>query len=190
MSFNTLISATQLHEQFGHPHYVIIDCRFNLADSDAGSKAYRHSHIPGAHYLHLDKDLSSTVRHYTGRHPLPNFSRLATKLGNLGVSSNSQVIVYDDANGAIAARLWWLLRVMGHEKVALLNGGINAWESAGFAVTTTLPKASGAPFRVYLDDQQWLSALNVENALAAQSITLIDARAQERFLELTQKLTA
>ncbi len=181
MSFSNLISSTQLFQHLHHRPWVIIDCRFNLADSQAGATAYRHGHIPGAHYLHLDNDLSSAVKHYTGRHPLPDFKILAKKLGTLGVSNTHQVIAYDDANGAFAARLWWLLRVMGHEDVAVLDGGIPHWQQHDFEITTSLPKPAPCTFRVYLDDQQWLSALQLENALATQAITLLDARTEERY---------
>ncbi|MDD4906124.1 MAG: sulfurtransferase [Methylobacter tundripaludum] len=181
MTYTTLISTETLHQQLNNSNWIIIDCRFSLADTEAGAKAYRHGHIPNARYAHLDKDLSSSITDFTGRHPLPNFALLAKKLGDWGVTNTSQVVVYDDAGGAFAGRLWWLLRCMGHDKVAVLNGGIKQWQKQGLPVTTTLPTVKPATFRPYLNDVAWLSALQVQNNMAKKSICLIDARTPERY---------
>ncbi|EGW20434.1 sulfurtransferase [Methylobacter tundripaludum] len=181
MTYSTLVSTETLHQQLNHPDWIIIDCRFSLADTEVGAKAYRHGHIPNAHYAHLDKDLSSAITDFTGRHPLPNFALLAKKLGDWGVTNTSQVVVYDDAGGAFADRLWWLLRCMGHDKVAVLNGGIKQWQKQGLPVTTTLPTVKPATFRPSLNDVAWLSALQVQNNMAKKSICLIDARTPERY---------
>ncbi|MGZ5077842.1 MAG: sulfurtransferase, partial [Methylobacter sp.] len=105
MTYTTLISTATLHQQLNSSNWVIVDCRFSLADTEAGAKAYRHGHIPNARYAHLDKDLSSAITDFTGRHPLPNFALLAKKLGDWGISNTSQVVAYDDAGGAFAGRL-------------------------------------------------------------------------------------
>lgn len=181
MSFNTIISAQQLADHLEARNWVVFDCRFSLADGEAGARAYRSGHIAGARYAHLDRDLSSAIRDYTGRHPLPDFRLLAQKLGAWGVNHNSQVVVYDDASSAFAGRLWWLLRCMGHDKVAVLDGGLPQWRKAGLPLTTALPKIQATHFRAYLDDQQWLSATQVENGLALGTIKLIDARTTERY---------
>ena len=181
MTYTTLISTQTLNQQLNNPDWVIVDCRFSLADTEAGAKAYRHGHIPNARYAHLDKDLSSAITDFTGRHPLPNFALLAKKLGDWGITNNSQVVAYDDAGGAFAGRLWWLLRCMGHDKVAVLDGGIKHWQKQGLPITTALPKVRPATFRPYLNDAAWLNALQVQNALAQKSICLIDARTPERY---------
>ena len=181
MTYSTLVSTETLHQQLNHPDWIIIDCRFSLADTEAGAKAYRHGHIPNARYAHLDKDLSSAITDFTGRHPLPNFALLAKKLGDWGVTNTSQVAVYDDAGGAFAGRLWWLLRCMGHDKVAVLNGGIKQWQKQGLPVTTTLPTVKPATFRPYLNEAAWLNAVQVQNSLAQKTICLIDARTPERY---------
>jgi thiosulfate/3-mercaptopyruvate sulfurtransferase len=180
MNHRTLISASELHH-FSQSDRVIIDCRFSLANSEAGSYAYRHGHIPNARYAHLDNDLSSRITDTTGRHPLPDFKELAKKLGAWGVSNHSQVVVYDDAGGAFAGRLWWLLRALGHDKVAVLDGGIKQWQQSGYSITTTLPRIKPASFRPYINDNLWLTANQVENQLARKTITLIDARTPERY---------
>jgi len=180
MNHRTLISASELHH-FSQPDWVIIDCRFSLANSEAGSYAYRHGHIPNARYAHLDNDLSSRITDTTGRHPLPDFKSLAKKLGAWGVSNHNQVVLYDDAGGAFAARLWWLLRTLGHDNVAVLDGGIKDWQRQGYDITTSLPHITPASFRAYLNDNLWLTANQVENQLARKTIKLIDARTPERY---------
>ncbi|MDP1772822.1 MAG: sulfurtransferase [Methylobacter sp.] len=181
MTYTTLVSAQTLQQQLNNPDWIIVDCRFSLADTEAGAKAYRHGHIPNARDAHLDKDLSSAITDFTGRHPLPNFALLAKKLGDWGVTNTSQVVIYDDAGGAFAGRLWWLLRCMGHDKVVLLDGGIKQWQKQGLPITTTLPRVKSATFRPYLDEAAWLNAIQVQNSLARKTICLIDARTPERY---------
>lgn len=181
MAYNTLISAETLHQHLNNANWVIVDCRFSLAEIEAGAKAYRSGHIPHARYTHLDNDLSSRITVRTGRHPLPNFTVLTKKLGNRGIANHNQVVVYDDASGAFAGRLWWLLRCLGHDNVALLDGGIKQWLKEGYKITTTLPTIKTTTFRPYLNDEFWINALQVQNNLAKKSICLIDARSPERF---------
>jgi thiosulfate/3-mercaptopyruvate sulfurtransferase len=181
MTHNTLVSAATLNENINNPKWGIIDCRFSLANSVAGSFAYRHGHLPNAHYAHLNNDLSSAITDFTGRHPLPNFTLLANKLGAWGISNDTQVIVYDDAGGAFAGRLWWLLNSLGHHKVAVLDGGIQNWLKQGHELTTTLPTLQSTIFRPYLNPTYWLTATQVQNKLAKKSICLIDARTPERY---------
>jgi thiosulfate/3-mercaptopyruvate sulfurtransferase len=180
MNYRTLINAATLQQHINQPNWVIIDCRFSLANSEAGGYAYRHGHIPNARYAHLDNDLSSRITDQTGRHPLPDFNMLANKLGAWGVSNQSQVVVYDDAGGAFAGRLWWLLRYLGHDNVAVLDGGIKHWQQH-YAITTQLPPVKSTVFRAYLNSNLWLSARQIEDALAKKAITLIDARTPERY---------
>jgi thiosulfate/3-mercaptopyruvate sulfurtransferase len=181
MNYNTLISSETLNQHLNQSDWVIIDCRFSLANTKQGKNAYQHGHIPNARYAHLDHDLSSRITPFTGRHPLPDFRVLVEKLGHWGVSNHTQVIVYDDAGGAFAGRLWWMLRHwLGHEKVAVLDGGIQAWQSH-FSLVTTLPQIKPTTFRPYLNDKQWLTAQQVQNALAQKKTCLIDARTTERY---------
>jgi thiosulfate/3-mercaptopyruvate sulfurtransferase len=181
MTYTTLISADSLHPHLNDHGWIVIDCRFSLADTEAGFSSYRHGHIPNARYAHLDKDLSATVTDLTGRHPLPVFSALANKLGAWGIDNNSQIVVYDDASGAIAGRLWWLLRCLGHVDVAVLDGGYKHWQKLGFPVTTTLPTLKPSVFRAYPGENTGLTALEVQNGLARKALCLIDARTPERY---------
>lgn len=181
MPYTTLITAEILNLNLNNPDWIIIDCRFSLTNSEAGEKAYRFGHIPNARYAHLDNDLSSPVTALTGRHPLPNLAALTKKLGYWGVDNHSQVIVYDDAGGALAGRLWWLLRYLGHNQVAVLDGGIKHWQQQGYPVTTVLPGIKRCVFRANPTNSVWLNALQVQNGLARKSICLIDARTPERY---------
>ncbi len=180
MSWNTLITAAELQVAIEQSDLVILDCRFNLMDTAAGEQAYAAGHIPGAHYLHLDNDLSSPITDTTGRHPLPNLKQLANKLGGLGINATTQVVVYDDCGGAMASRCWWLLRYLGHEKVALLDGGINAWLQNSETLETTVPNTRTVTFKADVDSHQNLA---VDQILAAQNhgAVLVDARSAERF---------
>lgn len=182
MNYNTLISVSHLSPFLQHPQWRIIDCRFSLADVDIGASAYRYGHIPGACYADLNKDLSAGVTEMTGRHPLPDFSQLARKLATWGVSNQTQVVAYDDAGGVFASRLWWLLRTMGHDRVAVLDGGIGQWQQQGLPLTTHLPgSVKKQAFRLYLNDNAWLTVAQLETALAKKQICLLDARSPERY---------
>ncbi len=181
MTYTTIISSDLLRQNINNPNWIIIDCRFSLANYDAGHYAYSHGHIPNARYADLNKDLSANPTELTGRHPLPDFNLLANKLGAWGINHQTQVVVYDDAGGAFAGRLWWLLRCLGHGKVAVLNGGIQHWQKRGYTLTTTLPNPSISEFRPYLNCSNWLNATQVQNHLAKKDICLIDARSPERY---------
>lgn len=181
MEYTTIISAPELALHLGDSNWIVFDCRFSLADTEAGAKAYRFGHIAGARYAHLDLDLSSAINDLTGRHPLPDFKLLAQKLGRWGVNNASQIVVYDDAGGAFAGRMWWLLRCLGHNRTAVLDGGIQQWLQQGYPTTTELPSIQPSAFRAYLDDTLWLNASQVQNGLARKTIKLVDARTPERY---------
>lgn len=161
MSFTKLISASELANNLHQTNWVVFDTRFNLAQPEAGAAAYRQGHIPKAHYVHLDNDLSSPITSFTGRHPLPDLQQLAKKLGQWGVNHNSQIVIYDDACGAIAARMWFLLRCLGHEQVAVLDGGLSDWQRSGFATSTHLPKIKPTIYRPYINTESVLNSCAV-----------------------------
>jgi thiosulfate/3-mercaptopyruvate sulfurtransferase len=134
MAFKTLIGVDSLAGLEGDPRLVVVDCRFDLADPGAGLRAYLRAHIPGALYADLDRDLSAPIGPLTGRHPLPAPEAFAAGIAKFGIGDDTQVVAYDDANGSIAARLWWMLRWVGHDAVAVLDGGFKAWTAQGGAV--------------------------------------------------------
>ncbi|WP_415905266.1 sulfurtransferase [Neptuniibacter sp. QD48_55] len=179
--FTTIISAEELQNHISESDWVVFDCRFNLADTSAGKNAYLDGHIPGAIYLDLDHDLSSPITLETGRHPLPDLERFVDRLAQAGVSNNSQVVVYDDCAGAMAARCWWLLRLVGHKAVAVLDGGLAAWQSLGGELNDHIPQPTSTAYTFSLLPNQNLTVAEVEQALDAQSIYLVDARAAERY---------
>jgi thiosulfate/3-mercaptopyruvate sulfurtransferase len=181
MSFTTLVNCDQLAEHLGSPTWVVVDCRFNLADPAAGEEAYTAGHIPGAHYAHLDHDLSGPITPTSGRHPLPDATKLAQRLGQWGITEHTQVVAYDDAGGAFAARLWWLLRWLGHARVAVLDGGFSAWTRGGYSTSIEVATPRPGVFVPTTDPSQWVTSAALEGLVAAGSVQLIDARDPERF---------
>ena len=180
MSFSTLVSCTTLAEHLKDPAWRVFDCRHLLSDVTYGEKSYAEGHLPGAFFMHLDRDLSSPMNGTNGRHPLPDPQTLAHKLGAAGVSRETQVVVYDDAGGMIAGRLWWLLRWLGHERVALLDGGIKQWIKEGRALSTEVPHSTHAELDVNLHD--WVVTTDdVLSNLDQQSFCVVDARGPDRF---------
>src|SRR5699024_364946 len=124
--------------------------RSNLKNQDAGEAAYFNSHLPGAFYFHLEKDLSGKVEKHGGNHPLPDMNELGSKLGDMGVTMDKKIVIYDTANDMFAARLWWLMNYIGHEKTFVLDGGYDAWVEAGYEVTSVVPEKQYAKFDVKL----------------------------------------
>ena len=177
-----LISAAQLAAAIDSPQLRIIDCRFNLLEPDAGREAYVGGHIPGAVYADLDKDLAAPVTPDSGRHPLPTAATLASTFGKLGIAEDTFVVVYDNQGGAVAARGWWLLRWLGHNKVALLDGGLAAWTAQGSSLEEGVTAVESQDF---VAERQNGWTIEVEEIAAAiengSDLRLIDARAAARF---------
>jgi thiosulfate/3-mercaptopyruvate sulfurtransferase len=178
--FTTLISAAQLAACLDDPNTLVVDCRFDLAQPDAGRAAYLAEHIPGAVYAHLDHDLSSAITPDSGRHPLPDPEAFARTLSSWGVTAQTQVIAYDADNSAFAARLWWLLRWVGHRAVAVLDGGFKAWREAQLPTTQEIPTRTRSEFVARADRDAWVDANELAQRLAS-GWRLLDARAPERF---------
>lgn len=178
--FTTLISAQELAQRLSASDVLVVDCRFDLANPDSGENAYRAAHIPGAIYAHLDRDLSSPITPTSGRHPLPDPEQFAATLGAWGVTPETQVIAYDADNSAFAARLWWLLRWVGHRAVAVLDGGFKAWTTAGLPTTSDIPTRARSNFEAHPDRSMWVSTDEIPTRLQ-EGWRLLDARAPERF---------
>jgi thiosulfate/3-mercaptopyruvate sulfurtransferase len=182
MAMKTLISAAELLAQLNSAHPpVLLDCSFDLADTEAGRRTWQAAHLPGAQYLHLDDDLSGPKSGSNGRHPLPERAALAATLGRCGIGPATPVVAYDAQGGPYAARAWWLLCWLGHEDVAVLDGGVAAWRAAGGALQTQAPAAaaSTAPYPLHAPALATLDAAAVRAGLGR--LNLIDARAGERF---------
>jgi thiosulfate/3-mercaptopyruvate sulfurtransferase len=159
---------------------VVFDCRFDLADADFGREAYLSGHIPGASFLDLERDLSGPKTGRNGRHPLPDPARLAARLEECGVGNHTQVVAYDDASGMFAARLWWLLRWLGHRRVAVLDGGLQAWIRAAQALDDEFPEPRVATYTLSLRGGHVDSGY-VAAHLGKPGMVLIDARSPDRF---------
>jgi len=180
MKFTTLISPDQLAQHLHAPQLRIFDCRFALTRPQSGRQAYAKAHIPGACYAHLNEDLSAPVTPTSGRHPLPDPRALAEKLGRWGVDRDKQVVVYDDSFGSMAVRLWWLLRWLGHDAVALLDGGFPAWQKQGRELSAEIPVVRPTEFHPAPDDSMRVDSAAMLAALQQKRL-IIDARAEERF---------
>ena len=181
MSFTTLIDAATLQSQLEHPDWRIVDVRHQLTDTGYGERAYAEAHLPGAVFMHCDRDLSGPMTGSNGRHPLPDRSQLIARLGEIGIGPRTQVVVYDDAQGMIAGRLWWLLRWLGHEAVAVLDGGLQAWQAMGGAMSAEVPTPRPAAF-VAADPLTGLVTVGeVLDALGQPTMQVVDARAPDRF---------
>lgn len=173
-----LIRVDQLAALLGKEELLLADCRFSLADTEAGRRAYREGHLPGAVYFHLDEDLSGPVGPHGGRHPLPDPSELAAKLGAAGLGPGVKVVAYDE-NGTMAARLWWLLRWMGHEDVAVLDGGYAAWVAAGHPTSDAAPAPVARAFAPRPRREMIAEMAEVRDRPAG--VIVVDGRTPQRF---------
>ena len=181
--FDTLIETEALAAHLADPDWLVCDCRSSITDPEAGPRLYAEGHIPGARHLHLERELSGPVTPETGRHPLPEPKRLAQLFAQAGIDMGVQVVAYDDAGGPYAARLWWLLRWLGHTRVAVLNGGWQQWTKEGRPVdkgpARTKPRHfpyAGTAERAYVETAEIL-----ELARGRKHELLVDARGPARF---------
>lgn len=179
MAWTTLIDAAALAGLIDKGEVILFDSRFDLFDPAAGRRAYGSGHLPGARFLDMEEDLSGRPTGRNGRHPLPDRAALAARLARAGVDRGRQAVAYDDAGGAQAARCWWLLRWLGHEAVAVLDGGVQAWVGLGKALVTgeeaALPAGDFAPSPV-----PGMPVLEAADLLGTGR-TIVDARTPERF---------
>ncbi|WEK54346.1 MAG: sulfurtransferase [Candidatus Cohnella colombiensis] len=178
---SSIVSMRWLLARLYESDVVIVDCRFQLGKPDAGQEAYNESHIPGAVYLDLERDLSAPIGEHGGRHPLPDVAQLAARLGQAGIDRTMRVVAYDDQGGAMASRLWWLLRYLGHNEVYVLDEGFTAWKQAGCPVTgdqkVIFPK-------VYLAEVRHNMVVDVDDVrerLGAAGVVLVDSREAPRY---------
>lgn len=183
--YTTLITVPDLSKHLGDPRWVVIDCRFDLSNPKWGEEQYAIGHIPGARYAHLDRDLSGTKTGTNGRHPLPTVDEMVSRFGAMGVGPATQVVAYDANSGMYAARLWWMLRFMGHRAAAVLDGGLARWVAGSGLlqpgrVTPTPTEFQAAP------RTDW--RLSVDDTARARDSLLVDARSPERFRGINETL--
>ncbi len=190
----TLIGADELARALQGPRrhdILLLDCGFELTDPQAGRRHYDAGHLPRAFHVHLEDTLSGPKTGRNGRHPLPDRAALARALAALGVNADTQVVAYDNAGGMYAARLWWLLRWIGHEAVAVLDGGVGAWRAAGLPLTTEAPAPRPAGTLAVAEGRQpTLDYAQLRQALASQARLVLDARAPDRYRGENETLDA
>ena len=177
---STLVATEALAEHLDDPRWVVFDCRHDLGRPDAGREAYLSSHIPGARFMHMDEDLAGPLTGQNGRHPLPDPAAFAAKLGTAGVGPDSQLVAYDAQGGVSAARLWWMLRWLGHDAVAVLDGGLAKWLREERPATVALPRIRSARFEPQ-PRPDTVDVGFVASHLRDPAVKLVDARSAERY---------
>ncbi|NJD88652.1 MAG: sulfurtransferase [Betaproteobacteria bacterium] len=177
-----LVSTETLAAHLGDPDWIVFDTRHDLAWPDKGRQAWEASHIPGAHFMHLDHDLSGKKTGKNGRHPLPPLADFAALMNRCGVAPGRQVVVYDDGGGSFAVRLWWMLWWLGHDKVALLDGGIAAWKRESRPMDALLPAAREGRFEPRPSEGMTVDANTVAASLDKRDLVVVDARAATRYM--------
>ena len=177
-----LVSVSWLADHLDDANLVIADCRFSLMEPDLGHEQYAMAHIPGARYLDLNQDLSSPVQVHGGRHPLPDVEQFAKTMSDLGVTSGqTYVVAYDDSRFAFASRLWWLLRYLGHDQVAVLDGGFQAWQASGLPITQAAPTPQPGSFTPSVRSHWVVTIDDVTSRSQNSGVVLVDAREGNRY---------
>jgi thiosulfate/3-mercaptopyruvate sulfurtransferase len=179
--YTTLIDAASLAAQLERPHLAIFDCRFELGNPAWGENEFARGHIPGAQYLHLDRDLSGATTPETGRHPLPDPGQFARRIAALGAGAGMQLVACDQGNGAYAARFWWLARWIGVRSVAVLDGGMAAWRAAGLPLESTVRTPRARELPVTLNADAAIGAADLDELRQRPGTLVVDARGADRF---------
>jgi len=182
MSYKTIISAKDLIKNVNNDDFIVFDCRCDISDSSYGIEAYNEGHIENSIFIDIDHDLASEKTSDSGRHPLPDPRLFSEKLSQWGMSNNKQAVVYDDAGGAFAGRMWWILKWLGHSNVAVLDGALGAWMSIGGKLTSKPTIFERAVFEPNPNNNMYVSIKDVEDAQYKMNKLIIDARSRERYL--------
>lgn len=179
-----VIDKKWLVEHLENDAIRVIDCRYDLTDPDAGRKLYQESHIPGASHFDLKEHLSAPVKKHGGRHPLPDLEVFKKQVEKAGIDQSKTVVAYDDGGSMYAARVWWLLKYIGHEKVYILEEGFTGWEEIGYPVTTEIPDFDPVEYEMDIQEEMLASMEEVQEIVESEKKTsvLIDSRAHERYL--------
>jgi len=181
MYYQTMISADELKAIINDDNVRVFDCRFNLKDPEGGIKSFNAGHLPNAQHADMDTQLSSAMTETSGRHPLPDPEVFLDQIRQWGITNDTQVIAYDDMSGAFAARLWWMMRWCGHDKVAVLNGGMSKWTDQGYELSQESATYAPSEFKGQAN-MEWLVDIDtVASQMETNAITLIDARSGDRF---------
>jgi thiosulfate/3-mercaptopyruvate sulfurtransferase len=182
MSYRDVIKIQELKDHLEDPNWVIIDCRYSIAEPDLGYQEYRQGHIPGALYVSLEEELTGEIiPGKTGRHPLPQLKDIVERLSSWGVNQDTQVVVYDHSTGAFAARLWWILNWLGHEKVAVVNGGWEAWVKDIGQIENMENSSKPSKFIPTVREDLAVDAQFVDSIRSDPGYLLLDSRSPERY---------
>jgi thiosulfate/3-mercaptopyruvate sulfurtransferase len=181
MTYDPLIQAEELADRLGDPALRVFDCRFDLARPDDGRRRYADEHLPGALYADLNRDLSAAPTPVSGRHPLPPAADFEARLRIWGVNQSSVVVAYDDGNSMYAARLWWMMRWLGHEQALVLDGGLRRWMQLGLPLEEAVPSCTPGDFVAHVRPALAVDAARVLEASRRGTFRLLDARAPERY---------
>ena len=181
MSYKTTISEKDLKNNISNNDFIIFDTRCDIKDSGYGIDSYTEGHIENSIFVDVDTDLASEKQQGTGRHPLPKVETFCDKLSHWGMDNNKQVVIYDDAGGAFAGRMWWMLRWLGHEDVAVLDGGLNSWVKNGNKLITSPTLFKKSYFEPTINNEMIATLRDVENAQHVLNTILLDARSKERY---------
>jgi len=188
MVYTTLVSTEVLAAHLADPSWAVVDCRFKLADESWGEREYLARHVPGAQFAHLERDLSGTKTGRNGRHPLPDVAALGHVFGRLGIADGVQVVAYDQDTGMFASRLWALLRWLGHDAVAVLDGGLSRWVAEGRSTSSGLEHRTAREFKSVVRSEMMVSTQDIQSGMARADWRLLDARAPERYRGETEPL--
>ncbi|MFD0694028.1 sulfurtransferase [Paenibacillus sp. GCM10027628] len=187
---DNIVSQTWLLGQLGDANIVIADCRFALGQPESGRGLYAKDHIAGAVYVDLEKDLSGAKMAHGGRHPLPDLGAFSILVGKLGIDATTTVVAYDDQGGAMASRLWWMLKFLGHSEVYVLDQGYTAWKAAGYPVTDEVPTPLPRTFSPKVHRSMLASMDEVKDKLGRAGTVLVDSREERRYLGLEEPIDA
>lgn len=187
---NYVVDKKWLIENLNNEEIVIADCRFELSNPKVGEQFYKESHIQGAFYFDLEKQLSAPVSQHGGRHPLPDMMQFKAELEKAGIDHTKTVIAYDDGAGLYASRFWWLLTYAGHERVYVLNEGFNGWIKVGYPVTKKIPAFQSANYEIKIQSEMLATLEEIKEVVEnkKKSPVLIDSRAEDRYLGKTEPL--
>ncbi|MCT8975936.1 sulfurtransferase [Clostridium sp. CX1] len=178
---SNFITSKWLYEHAEDKDLVIVDCRADLFDKDYGKKLYEEGHIKNAFFLDVKKDLADEEREHGGRSPLPDLKMLKDKLESIGISNDKTVAIYDEAKLAGAERFWWMMKYLGHDKVYVLNGGINSWIEEGYPLYKEVPMAEKGNFNINLREDIKTDIFEIKGKMANKDFIIVDSRAPERY---------
>ena len=190
MPFTTLVSTEELAAHLEDPKWVVFDCQHDLTNLSFGKTAFSIEHIPNARFFHMDNDGAGEKTGTNGRHPLPQPEMLGAKLGKMGVDDTKQVVVYDGSDAMFSVRLWWMLKWLGHDNVAVLDGGLAKWQKENRPVTADNPTMTATRFKAKLRNEKYVTADFLVDQLGSMDVTIIDARAPERYTGAKEPLDA